>query len=248
MARIARRLDDVSLDSPTLVEGFPGVGLVGKIIVDHLIENLEMEHYANVHCEGIPPVATYQPDSNELVTPVRLYVDADRGLLALQSDVPINPKAANAFADCVTGWFAEEDVLPVYVSGLPRQREDQAEEPALYGVGAGDGPDRLESVGIDTPSEMGMVSGPTGALLAHALDNDTTAVGFIVESDPQFPDPDAAKAVIEGGIEPLADMEIPTADLVEKAEEIEQARQKLLSQMQQATEESSRAEPIRMYQ
>jgi uncharacterized protein len=93
-----------------------------------------------------------------------------------------------------------------------------------------------------------MVSGPTGALLSHALDNDTTAVGFIVESDPQFPDPDAAKAVIEGGIQPLADMEISTADLVDKAKQIEQARQKLLSQMQQATEESSRAEPIRMYQ
>jgi uncharacterized protein len=248
MARIARRLDDVALDSPTLVEGFPGVGLVGKIIVDHLIETLEMEHYANVHCEGIPPVATYQSDSNELVTPVRLYVDSDRGLLALQSDVPINPKAASAFADCVTGWFAEEDVLPVYVSGLPRQRDDQAEEPALYGVGAGDGPARLEDVGIDTPTEMGMISGPTGALLSHALDNDTTAVGLVVESDPQFPDPDAAKAVIESGIEPLADVEIPTADLVEKAKEIEQARQKLLSQMQQASEESSRAEPIRMYQ
>ncbi|TQQ78976.1 proteasome assembly chaperone family protein [Halonotius roseus] len=245
MARIDRRLD-VSLDEPTLVEGFPGVGLVGKIVVDHLIEELGMEHYANVHCEGIPPVTTYQPDSSELVTPVRLYVDAERDLLALQSDVPINPRAATAFADCVTEWFNAESVLPIYISGLPRQTE--AEQPALYGVGAGEGTGRLVDAGIDTPDEMGIVSGPTGALLAHAVDHETTAVGVVVESDPQFPDPDAAKAVIERAIEPIAGIEVDTGDLTDKAAEIEQAREQLLKRMQQASEESSRAEPIRMYQ
>ena len=243
MARIDRRLD-VSLDEPTLVEGFPGVGLVGKIVVDHLIEELGMEHYANVHCEGIPPVTTYQPDSSELVTPVRLYVDAERDLLALQSDVPINPKAANAFADCVTEWFEAESVLPLYISGLPRQTD--AERPTLYGVGAGDGTARLADAGIDTPNEMGIVSGPTGALLSHAVDHGMTAVGVVVESDPQFPDPDAAKAVIERAIEPISDVEIDTSDLTDKAAEIEQARTQLLKRMQQANEESSRA--IRMYQ
>lgn len=245
MARIDRRLD-VSLAEPTLVEGFPGVGLVGKIVVDHLIEELDMDHYANVHCEGIPPVTTYKPDSSELVTPVRLYVDAERDLLALQSDVPINPKAANAFADCVTEWFEAESVLPLYVSGLPRQTE--GEGPTLYGVGAGDGAARLRDAGIDTPNEMGIVSGPTGALLAHAVEHDTTAVGVVVESDPQFPDPDAAKAVIERAVEPIAGVEIDTGDLTDKAAEIEQAREQLLKRMRQASEESSRAEPIRMYQ
>jgi len=245
MARIDRRLDDVSLDSPTLVEGFPGVGLVGKIVVDHLIEHLDMTHYANVHCEGIPPVTTYQTDSSELVTPVRLYVDADHDLLALQSDVPIKPNAATAFADCVTGWFDAESVLPVYVSGLPRQVEA---EPALYGVSAGGGAERLEAAGIETPDETGLVSGPTGALLAHAVENDTTAVGVVVESDPQFPDPDAATAVIERGIEPIADLNVDTTELSDKAAEIEEARKQLLKKVQQVSEENSRAEPIRMYQ
>ena len=245
MARIDRHLDDVSLDSPTLVEGFPGVGLVGKIVVDHLIEHFDMDHYANVHCEGIPPVTTYQTDSSELVTPVRLYVDADHDLLALQSDVPIKPKAATAFANCVTGWFEEEAVLPIYISGLPRQVES---EPALYGVGAGGGAERLTAAGIETPAETGLVSGPTGALLAHAVENDTTAVGVVVESDPQFPDPDAATAVIERGIEPIADLDVDTTELSDKAAEIEEARKRLLKKVQQASEENSRAEPIRMYQ
>lgn len=246
MTRIDIVDEEASLDSPVLVEGFPGVGLVGKMAVDHLIASFEMDHYANVYCETIPPVATYQQDTRELVTPVRLYVDAERDLLALQSDVPISPEAATEFGTCLAGWFDESEVLPVYISGLPRQTD---ETPALYGVatdGAAD--DRLTNAGVDQPAEMGLISGPTGALLAHATEHDTTAVGLVVESNPQLPDPIASQVVIERGIEPIADIEVSTEDLSVRAEEIEQARQQLIQRMQQATEDSSRAQPLRMYQ
>ena len=84
--------------------------------------------------------------------------------------------------------------------------------------------------------------------MAHAVESDTAAVGFVVESDPQFPDPDAATAVIERGIEPIADLDVDTTELSDKAAEIEEARKQLLKKVQQASEENSRAEPIRMYQ
>ncbi len=35
MTRIRTRGLEIDLDSPTLIEGFPGVGLVGKIATDH---------------------------------------------------------------------------------------------------------------------------------------------------------------------------------------------------------------------
>jgi len=246
MTRIDIVDESVSLDSPVLVEGFPGVGLVGKMAVDHLVASFEMDHYANVYCEGIPPVATYQEDSRGLVAPVRLYADADRDLLALQSDVPIGPDAATEFGDCVAGWVAEADVLPVYLSGLPRGTE---EPPALYGVATdADAAARLTDAGVDRPAEMGLLSGPTGALLAHATEHATGAIGLIVESNPQLPDPIASQTVIQEGIEPIADIEVPTEDLSARAEEIEQARQQLIQRMQQASEDSSRAQPLRMYQ
>ncbi|WP_253736591.1 proteasome assembly chaperone family protein [Halohasta salina] len=246
MARIDIVDEKSSLDSPVLVEGFPGVGLVGKMAVDHLIATFEMDHYANVYCDSLPPVATYQEDTRGLVTPVRLYVDTERDLLALQSDVPIGPDAATEFGNCVRDWFDDGELLPVYISGLPRQTEAP---PALYGVATDDtAGDRLTDAGVDQPAEMGLISGPTGALLAHATEHDTTAVGLVVESNPQLPDPIASQVVIDGGIEPIADIEVPTEDLSARAEEIEQARQQLIQRMQQATDDSSRAQPLRMYQ
>jgi len=246
MARISVLDDDVSLDEPTLVEGFPGVGLVGKIATDHLIETHEMVHYANVHCEGLPRVAVYRESDPSLTAPVRLYADPERDLVALRSDVPVNPGAATEVAGCLDDWFVETAVFPIFLSGLGREKDETP--PDLYGVATGDGADALSLAEISEPPESGLVSGPTGAMLAGSLERDRDTVGLVVESDPQFPDPEAARVLIRDGIDPIAGIETSTDGLVEQAEEIRNAKQAFAKRMQEATEESSQAEPLKMFQ
>ncbi|MDR5671878.1 Archaeal enzyme of ATP-grasp superfamily [Halalkaliarchaeum sp. AArc-CO] len=246
MAHVRILEDDVELTEPYMIEGLPGVGLVGKIVADHLIDALEMTQYANVHCSGLPSVARYEEGDPTLSTPLRLYANETGDLLVLQSDIPVSPDAATEIANCIQGWFDEEEVTPVYLSGIPREKD--AEPPELYGICAGDGGRLLSDVGIGDPTETGIVTGPTGALLAHAIENDTTAVGFVVESDPQFPDPEAARIVITEGIEPLTGREFPVDDLVDSASEIRTAKEQLAQQMQSGGEESTQVQPLRMYQ
>ncbi|MFW6000109.1 MAG: proteasome assembly chaperone family protein [Halorubrum sp.] len=239
-------LDDVSLDEPTLIEGFPGVGLVGKIATDHLIDVHEMTHHANVHCDGLPPVAVYHESETAATTPVRLYADPENDLVALRSDVPVNPSAATEVAACLGSWFDETELFPVFLSGLGREKDEAP--PDLYGIATGEGGEALDRAEVSTPSESGVVSGPTGAMLAAALENGRDAVGLVVESDPQFPDPEAARVLIADGIDPIAGIETPTDGLVEQATEIRDAKQQLAEQMRQATKESSQAEPLKMFQ
>lgn len=234
------------MTDPTLIEGFPGVGLVGKIATDHLTEEFDMTHYANVHCEGLPKVAVYHGDDAELRPPVRIYADAERDLLALQSDVPVGPDAAAELADCLAGWFDDHSVTPVYLSGIRAEKGDSP--PALYGLGVGAGVDAVANAGVDAPGEPGLVAGPTGVLLNHAVESGRTAVGLIVESDPRFPDPEAARTLITRGIEPLTDVEVPVDGLVERTEQIREAKERLAKRMEDAGQESSQARPLGMYQ
>ncbi|WP_336328095.1 proteasome assembly chaperone family protein [Halovenus sp. HT40] len=241
-----REHTDLNLDSPMLVEGLPGVGIVGKIATDHLVENFEMEYYASCHCDGLPRTAVYEEGDRSIRPPVRIYADEQRDLLALQSDVPVSPESAPEFASCVTGWLADNDVLPIYLSGLPQEKADP---PKMYGVGVGAAQDRLADHDIDAPSESGMISGPTGALLAEAGEQELAAIGIVVQANPQFPDPEAARTVLVNAIEPLLSVDIDTDKLVDQAEEIAEAREKLAQRMQEATQqESSQAKPLGMYQ
>lgn len=237
---------DVELDSPTLVEGLPGVGLVGKIAADHVVSEFGMDYYGAVHCEGLPEVAVYRGGAHDLVAPVRLYVDTGRDLVVLQSDVPVSPRSASEFADCVTGWIETNDVTPLFLSGLAV--EEKSDVPALSGVATGGADDRLTQHGIESPDEDGLVSGPTGALLYEANARDIESLGLIVETDPQFPDPEAARVILQRGINPLAGIDVDTDSLVEQAEEIQHAREQLARRMREANEESSEARPLRMFQ
>jgi uncharacterized protein len=239
---------DLELSEPVLVEGLPGVGLVGKIAVDHIVDALGMTYHASIEdCDGVPEVAMYGEGDHSVRPPVRIYADEQRDLLALQSDVPISPARAEQFASCLTAWLAGLDATPVYLSGLPTDEKDVP--PSLYGIATDDGLDDLDAAGVDAPSEEGLVSGPTGALLATAREQELGAVGLVVQSDKQFPDPEAARILIKEAIEPIADVDVELQTLVDKADEIRSAKERLAEQMQQATdEESTQAKPLRMYQ
>ncbi|WP_227131505.1 proteasome assembly chaperone family protein [Halorubellus salinus] len=246
MAHVKERLD-VSLDDPVLVEGLPGVGLVGKIAADHLVETLEMELYATVHCESLAPVAVYHGGERDVRPPVRIYAAPDADLLVLQSDVPVNKEAVREFADCFTTWLVDANVTPIYLSGMGAQKDDSP--PAMHGVGTAGGGALLDELDVDLPSESGVISGPTGALVNRAAEQDLESVALVVESDPQFPDPEASRVLIEHGISPLANVDVDVTDLVEHAEDIREKKEQLAAKMQQVQEEeSSQAQPLRMYQ
>jgi uncharacterized protein len=238
-------LVDVTLSEPVLVEGLPGMGLVGKIAADHLVETFDMEFVAGVHCEGLPEVAVYHGGSPEVLPPVRIYADEEHDLLVLQSDVPVSAAAAGEFADCVTAWLESNGVFPIYLSGLAEEKDTP---PAVYGIATGDAEGRLEEAEVSPPSDGGLVSGPTGALVKAAAEEDLDAVGLIVQSDRQFPDPEAARAVIEHGIEPLAGVDADTDALADHAEEIRKVREEMAKRVQQQEDASSEAQPIRGFQ
>lgn len=245
MAHVSIEDEAVDLETPMLVEGLPGAGLVGKIAADHLVAELDTTYYAALYCDGLPPVATYLGEDSTLRPPVRLYAAESEGLLVLQSDVPVSPSSAPEFATCLTNWLTEEGILPIYLSGLGGQKEGA---PNLYGVATADGEPFLEEAGIVPPADGGLISGPTGALMYRAEFSNLDSVGLVVECDGQFPDPEAARVLLDAGIAPLAGIDIDTDSLVEQAEDIRDARERLARRMGDADDESSEARPLRMFQ
>jgi len=241
MAHVEIHRDDIDFDAPTLVEGLPGVGLVGKLAADHLVETFDMVHLGTARCEGLPEIAVYREGDPTVRGPVRLYADESRDLLVLQSDAPVSPEAAESFAGCIVDWFQHHDVTPIFLSGMPAERETQ---PSIYGIATGDGAALLGDADIAEPTESGAITGPTGALVHECHRAGATSVGLVVEADPQFPDPEAASVLLEGAIGPLAGVDVDTESLARKAEEIRQTKAQLAQQMQGGGEESTSARPL----
>jgi len=44
-----------NLKNPILIEGLPGIGNVGKLAVEHLIDTIKAKKFAEIHCKDFPP-------------------------------------------------------------------------------------------------------------------------------------------------------------------------------------------------
>src|SRR5660398_15892 len=56
MERIeVKNIKDVELENPVLVEGLPGIGHVGKLVAEHIIDELGAEKIAEVYSSHFPP-------------------------------------------------------------------------------------------------------------------------------------------------------------------------------------------------
>ena len=251
MAHVNVVASDLALDDPTLIEGLPGEGLIGKLAVDHLVETFGMEYYAGIYCEGVPSVAAYRTNDSAVRPPVQLYVDADRDLLALVSDVPVSPSEAPEFAACITDWLSERGVTPVYVSALSGADGDEAADARpreIYGLATGDGGALLDEAGIVPPLHPGFVSGPTGALLSRAEEVGLDGVGLVAVTDGEFPDLEAVRMVVEHGIEPVVGVDAEAGALLDRTEDVPGAVEEFARQMRDGSDESTRARVSPMFQ
>jgi uncharacterized protein len=232
-------LTEVPSDSPTLIEGLPGIGLVAAITIDQLTRQLGLEHHGNIVSNDFPPVVTYQ---DGLVRDlVRVYAGSDPDVLTLQSDLALPPYSFDSLAQCVIGDLAEEYERAIFIAGVPAESESRIGEVA--GVATTEPMrDELEAAGIDHAADPGIIGGVTGAIVKECYHSDIPAIVLVARAHPFLPDPGAAQRVIDDALEPLVDFDIDTTELAEQADEIQQELQHIAQQYQDMLREQQSAQ------
>lgn len=59
---LVTRIKEVTLKDPILVEGLPGVGHVGKLVADHMVEELDAEKIMEIYSPHFPPQVMVKED------------------------------------------------------------------------------------------------------------------------------------------------------------------------------------------
>ena len=59
---LVTRIKEVTLNDPILVEGLPGVGHVGKLVADHMVEELKAEKIIEIYSPHFPPQVMVKED------------------------------------------------------------------------------------------------------------------------------------------------------------------------------------------
>ncbi|MXR20799.1 proteasome assembly chaperone family protein [Halobacterium bonnevillei] len=227
---------ELTADSPTLIEGLPGLGLVASIAVDQITNQLGLAQHGTIISEDVPSVAAF--DEGRVRDSIRVYAGEDPDVMTLQSDVPIPPNAVDSLSQSVMNDVAEEFERAVFLAGAPANSEAAVGE--VFGVATNDDlEDALTEAGISLAEGSGVIGGVTGALVEDCYHNDVPAAVLVVRSNPYMPDPKAARMVIEEALEPLVNFDIDTEELREQAEQIQQQKRQIAEQLQQFQQQQS---------
>jgi uncharacterized protein len=242
------RLTEITAETPTLIEGLPGHGLVASIAVDQITRQLELDHHGNIVSDDFPPVTSFK--DGRVRDPVRVYARDDPPVMTLQSDVELPGGSLDALSQCILEDLTEEFERAIFLAGAPAESDEEIGD--VFGVATSDAIEtQLREADIELGGGRGLIGGITGALVRACYHADVPAAVLVVKANPYLPDPAAARAVIEDALEPLVHFDIDTRELEEQADQIREQMDQIARRYQQMLEASAEPdEPVgpTMYQ
>ncbi|WP_049902741.1 proteasome assembly chaperone family protein [Halococcus agarilyticus] len=238
-------LAEPSLSDPVLIEGLPGVGHVGKLAAEHLLEEFESEPVRRLYSEHFPPQVNIEDGRAQLACAELHAVTADdRDLLVLTGDhQPQDSTGHYRLTDRLLDVATELGIGRIFaLGGVPTG--ELIDEYDVIGAATDDGViDELETAGVEFREDQpaGGIVGVSGLLLGLGERRDLDAACLMGETSGYLVDPKSARAVLEI-LEAAIGFEVGFDSLEERADEMEEVVQKI-QQMeggQQATDDNLR--------
>lgn len=230
----------ISVENPIIIEGFPGIGLVGNIASQHLIDELKMEYIGSIESRYFPPIAVL---FNGLVNmPVRVYESKEYNMLTVISDIPIHPTISYEVSKVLIDWAESLNVKEIIsIAGIATMTGENK----VFGAATND--EMLEKIKDRVEIfQVGTISGISGSVMTECSTRKIPAISLLGETRSPNPDPRAAAAVINV-LNSIYNLSIDTDNLMAQAEQIEVELQKLAEQVKTAEEGEQPRREFPMY-
>ncbi|MCW4021365.1 MAG: proteasome assembly chaperone family protein [Candidatus Bathyarchaeota archaeon] len=190
----------VELKNPILIEGLPGLGLVGKIAAEYLAKQLKAKKLAELYSPHFAYYVLVDKKGNVRLLRSEFYYwkneSGENDLILLTGDsqaqtVEGQYEVAGAILD-----FADEKNVKIIVT-IGGYRKEVKDEPQVFASATN--PELLKKAleaGSKNSPSGGPIVGTAGLLIGLAKLKEAEAACFLVETPGYLPDPRAAKSVL----------------------------------------------------
>ena len=182
-----KQVSKVKLKDPILIEGLPGMGNVGKIAVDFLIDVLDAKKLFELSSYDLPHCVFVNEDNMVELPSINIYYKntKNKTLLFLAGDIqPINERSCYEFCNVILDTFQKDSLKEIVTLGgiaLPKVPE----EPKVYCTGNDKKIiSRYKSKLVNTQIHgvVGPIVGVSGLLPGLAAKKDIPAIALLAET------------------------------------------------------------------
>ena len=240
-------LEEIEVINPIFIEALPGLGHVGKLAADHLIDELEAVKFAEIYSPSFPPQVFVGNEGIIESMINELYYIKDLGednldiILLVGNTQGLSPEAQYMLCKDILEFLEKFEISSIYtLGGLPTGKP--VEDPQIFGAATcEENIKKLEEVGINIRSNDGGIVGASGLFLSIGKRKGLEGSCLMGETSGYFIDAEAAEAMLNKLTE-LLKFDVNTDKLDEKAKEIREMLEKAQKMEQELLNRSSASE------
>ena len=214
--------------SVTIIEGFPGFGLIGTIATEFLMEHLDTEKIGTIEMDEVPAMIAIH--KNKVIEPVSLHYNKEYNLVlvhAINVSKELSWKLAEIIAELAKTLDAKQ-IISLEGVGSPNPESGRV---FFYSTENGAMTKKLSSLAM--PLSEGIIVGVTGALLARTVN--VPIIALFAEARSGMPDSKAAAEIIKA-LDAYAGLQVDPKPLLKQAVEFEKKLKGIMEKSQDAEE------------
>lgn len=200
--------------NPTIIEGFPGFGLVGTIASEFLIEHLDCENIGSLFLDKIPAMVAIH--DGEMVQPMGIYYNKKYNIVFIHGITVVQGlewTIVDAIIELANQMKAKEIISLEGIGSTQPQKNPQV----FFYSNTEANIKKLKKLGLKKMKE-GIIMGVTGCMLYKGKKLNNTC--FFAETANNMPDSLAAAKVIES-LDKYLGLKVDYKPLLKQAEKFE---------------------------
>ena len=214
----------------TIIQGFPGIGLIGTITTEFLVEHLGTEQIGSVIMDDVPAVVAIH--GSKIVEPISIHYNKDYNIVLIHA-ISLGHGVGWGLARVVHEICEQLNAKEIIsVEGVGSTQPTPSSSIFFFTT---NDKARKRLNKIAKPLQEGVIVGVTGALLASSRESKVPVTTFFGETMSNLPDSKSAASIIKV-LDKYLGLDLDPKPLFAQAEQFELKLRRIVEQTKQTTE------------
>ena len=165
-------LEEIELNNPIFIEALPGLGHVGKLAADHMIDELEATKFAEIYSPTFPPQVLVKDEGIIENMYNELYYLRDVGednldlIILVGNTKALSPEGQYLVCQEILDFVSKYNIDGIFTLGGMATTPQPVENPKVFGAATNEAnAELLKEAGIELRSNDGGIIGASGLFL-----------------------------------------------------------------------------------
>ena len=221
-------LEEIELENPIFIEALPGLGHVGKLAADHMIDELGATKFAEIYSPTFPPQVIVKDEGIIENMYNELYYLRDVGednldlIILVGNTQALSPEGQYIVCKEILDFVSKYNIDRIFTLGGMVTSPQPVENPNVFGAATNEANvELLKEAEIEIRSNDGGMVGASGLFLGLGVRQGIHGMCLMGETPGYFIDAEAAEALLKK-LSRILNFEINVDKLDERAEETRQ--------------------------